>query len=477
MRFLLALFLVAPLSAFAANYYVTQSGAGSANGTSTGNAWSMATYNASAVPTAGDTVFFTGTITSQVSPRTNGSSSARLTLDFSGATLAGSSDPKILLSNRSFVTLNGGTVTGDQDVVSFGVLGNSNVSHDITVQNFNWTSGTESSTGALVENYYSYNLLIQNNHVERQRSLINSDTVLCHDLTIRNNWFTTSRNTVDQTDIVFIGDAYNVTIEGNYFLQRAPGAITGRHNDVIQTYQKGGSNAGTPYGWVIRYNWIELDVTSGSGDTSFLMMERMANNGSVAALKIYGNVFFGTDADSASNNGVSAGGFESNAVTYFVNNTVIRKNGPDNTIAFGPGGTLYARNNVGQADPGMSGTFIRVNTPLGTYWDYNLFYNFVSATSYLGSHGGTSDPKFLDYANNKFSARDDTSPMRGKADSSIGSEFGQGLAPGATWPGPKLVARPAGGWDLGAYQGGGTTTTPPPTVVPPSDASIQIDVK
>ena len=50
--------LIAALTSEAASHYVTQSGAGSANGTSLGNAWSVASFNASGTPAAGDLCWF-----------------------------------------------------------------------------------------------------------------------------------------------------------------------------------------------------------------------------------------------------------------------------------------------------------------------------------------------------------------------------------------------------------------------------------
>jgi hypothetical protein len=56
------LFLLAPLTSYAASYYVTMPGGGNQSGTAAAP-WSLAAFNASTKPTGGDTVIFTGTFT------------------------------------------------------------------------------------------------------------------------------------------------------------------------------------------------------------------------------------------------------------------------------------------------------------------------------------------------------------------------------------------------------------------------------
>lgn len=464
----LLLICLLPVPLFAANYYVTQSGAGSANGSSAANAWSVATFNASTVPAGGDIVTFSGTITSTVAPAKSGTGNGtgRLTLDFSGATLTGA-DPAIRISGKAYLNLNGGTLgsSATGTAVTFG----GTQSHDITVQDWTQTNG-DTSTASFIECTYCYNLVIANNKLTNMAHFIVGDSILNHDIRIANNSVSTGHNVTDQTDIIFLGDAYNVIIEGNKLLQQTEGATSGRHNDCMQTYMKGGGNAGHPYGWIIRYNWIELDVRTGSGDTSWLMLENMANSGGVDACKIYSNVFVGAATDDGSNNGMAPNSNDSSAVFRFYNNTVIRKNGPDNTIRFLAPGTLYAENNVGFATSGGGGTYLSWSMTQGR-WDYNCFYNFGASSTYTGAHGSTADPKLSDVTNSVFTARDDTSPLRNKGDSTIGAEYAQGIAPTATWPNPQLVVRATAAWDIGAYQGGGAA------VVPPSSATIDIQVK
>jgi len=77
-------------NAFATDYYVTQSGAGDTDGTSLDNAWSVANFNSTGNWDSsenadkidpGDTVYFSGSITSQVLPAGSGTSGNYITID------------------------------------------------------------------------------------------------------------------------------------------------------------------------------------------------------------------------------------------------------------------------------------------------------------------------------------------------------------------------------------------------------------
>src|SRR5260221_12800581 len=56
------------LTAFAANYYVTELGGGNHSGTSLGNSWSIGDFNRRGKPTVVDTGFFFGIFTSTLIP-------------------------------------------------------------------------------------------------------------------------------------------------------------------------------------------------------------------------------------------------------------------------------------------------------------------------------------------------------------------------------------------------------------------------
>jgi hypothetical protein len=441
-----------------ASYYVTQSGAGSKNGTSLGNAWSVANYNASGSPTGGDTVFFSGTITSQPVIATGGtSSSVVLTLDFSAATISVAADPEININGQNYVTLLGGTFSLDSGghwLVNCGGAGVQ--AHDISVENFTYTGPPgDSGTSGFFDIRRCSNILVQGNTMDNVESGVLSEGGSISNITIRNNWIRTSTNTIDQSDIVFISDAANVLIEGNKFIQQTPGANSGRHNDGIQTYKSGSSAAINPTNWTIRYNWIELAVTTGSGDNSWTMIENMAGQ---PALKEYSNVFVGTGASLPGGNG-NAIHFGTNASdTYYIyNNTWYKHALPINATNFGNSndgpGTMYIRNNVGGADATCSCTMLNWTFSAGAAWNKNFFLNWDGCSSTNTGSGGSCNTNllFTSAAANNFSTQSG-SPLRNAGDSTIGSEFNQGIAPGATWPNPTLVTRSSGSWDVGAFQ-------------------------
>jgi hypothetical protein len=449
---LLQLLLWLPLSSFAASYYVTQSGAGSQNGADPADAWSLASYNETTIPSGGDTVFFSGIFTSKIVARSGGTGNgaSRLTLDLTAATInAGAVTPYLSLGGHSYITVNGGTFGSPgssvgRDIISFG-----GDLHDITIQKTTWTGDPEGVAG-WVDVTHGYNVLIQNNHADNVGADgVWSDGAATHDVVIQNNFIRTSLSSAVDIDVIQIADAANVTIQGNKLINRAVSSERS-HQDVIQTYMKGGSDHAHPTNWIIRYNWLEGGSVGGSGDNSWLMMENMDGN---PACQLYGNVFYGNPTQNTANNGCCFNSNQPTAVFYFYNNTVIRTTVPDNTIRFLAPGQLYAENNVGMCSPPTTGTcLVWTMNELGR-WDHNFFYQFPYATSKdSGPHGSIrANPSFDNFSGADFSLASG-SPLIGAGDGTIGPQYAKGIAPGAKWPNPKLVSRSAGAWDVGAYQ-------------------------
>jgi hypothetical protein len=436
------------LTAFAANYYVTQVGGGSHNGSSIGNSWSVTDFNGKTTPHGGDTVIFTGTFTSTIAPACNGSGNGagRLILNFAGAVL-NAADPRLHFSNRSYLTVIGGTLGPSYSggLIEFNPNGGEQ-SHDITIEGWKYT-GAANGVAVFVVLDHVYNLVVSNCTVDNVSMFVVGGSTLNHDIDITGCYARTSTDTTKQDDVIHISDVANVTIEKCKLINRAPSSSI-NHNDIIQTYTKNGSNPGNPTNWVIRYNWIEMQHSSGTGDASFLMMQSMAGN---PALKLYANVFFGSAT--IGNNGVCVG--RDNGGSYYCyNNTFVRHNDPDNTVRFNDSGTLYVKNNVGMSDPsvGVYQHFINWTMAIGA-WDYNFWYLTYTSSRYAGPHGSVSlNPLFRNYAGEDFSLASN-SPLLGKADRSIGAEYSFGIARGATWPNPALVSRTATttSWDPGAY--------------------------
>jgi len=487
--------LLLPLSAFATNYYVTQSGTGT--GTSSSSPWSVANYNASTKPTGGDTVFVSGTITSTLSPGSGGTSSAPLIIDASAADFTPASGSAALIISSDYVTFTqGGTFSGGSGNLKSHVQGgtmkmpskiasypNNFLIHadggqgNISIDGVTVIGNGTDQLGNFFSGRMINNLTIQNCYGTGAQDFFFADSGPPHDITLQNNYWVTGTNITGETDVVHFGDAYNVTIQGNFFRNIAPGASASRHNDVIQCYQSGGWGSASPYNLIIRYNWIETEGTTAvdpatSGDMSWLMLESLAG-GSKPSCKIYGNVFRGF-SDSVANNGICANANGTGA-WYVYNNTVITSAGrPGNTIRFlANTGTesAYIRNNVGYDPTGAAGTYLTWEFKVGALWNCNWFYNWNNPlnliTGLLGAPN--TNPQLTSPSTGDFSTSS-TSPLRGKGDSTLGSEYNQGIASGAKWPNPTLVAR-GSSWDVGAYQSSGGSSSEAP-----SNAKISVTV-
>ncbi len=465
-------------SATAASYYVNQSGAGSKNGLSLGNAWSVATYNASSLPGGGDTVLFSGTITSTITPKTSGTGngSGRLTLDFTSANLA---PPAIVVGGANYITLKGGPVATDSGGHSV-IYCNTSAAHDVTVSGFTFIGAAgNSGTDAFIElSHNCNNWTVSNNTADNVVNAVIADGGSVSGLDIANNFMRSSTNTVQQTDVLFLPDCTNCTIEGNKLVNRASGSSSnGRHNDVIQTFRSGSSNAVNPGNWVIRYNWIERAETDGSGgNMSWNEIEGLAGSGTHWAGKWYGNVYVGGSASWDGGNGVDIHADETGQTAsdtnYFYNNTLYLHSDPVNPLRLGAGdgpATVYFRNNALSGDTSGcldSGNCPQVSYTAGAPFDYNFFYNWNGncSSAFSGAHGScATNPQFNNTGSNTFSLNS-ASSLINAGDSTIGSEYAFGICAGATWPNPSLCPRSAGKWDVGAYQSGAAPSQPsPPT--------------
>lgn len=457
------LLLLAASSEAATTYWVTQAGAGSGNGTSLENAWSLASFHSSGVPTGGDTVNFRGTFTGTVTAKSGtGDGASRLTMDFGGATV-----PSVDIGGEAYLTLVGGVIAGTTTGSLFPF---SSTIHDITITN--WTYGTDTIDRAaqvlVSAAAVNYNVVIDSCSFSNASMLVNLYGSPSHDITVRNTFFWQSLDISAQNDIIKLAGGYNVLVEGCKIVSRAPPDQSDppgdpRHNDIFQTWS-GGQD------WVIRYNWIELCPPSGNeaGDSSFMMMEGMDG-----AIKIYGNVFIGgTRSGIQCANGIDFNGNASGCTVYFYNNTVITKNGPRLTLRFESPGSAYVRNNIGtdSTSPLMDNFIYNWSMTEAADWNYNWFYNCGGATAtHTGANGGTTDPVFSDYANNVFTLQS-SSPCKASGND-LGSEYNQGIDEDATWPNPTLATRTS--WDVGAYvygtAGGGGTA--PSITAQPQNAS------
>jgi len=448
------LFFLFCTTAGATNYYVTVSGAGAQNGADLDNAWSEANYEASSSPGGGDTVYFSGSGFGQIVVPTSGSGDgvSRLTLDFGtySATIDG-----VYLKNRSYLNVNGGTIASDTTESHLMKFDSSNGSY-ITIAD--WTHDADTDTGgnhfAIIN--WADNVVIENNHMTDICGFVNNYSGANNDITIRNNyvWQSTAGGDQKQCDMITLGDSINVTIEGNYFEMRSTAGHPSGHQDIIQTYEGGGTTHQKPYNWTIAYNFFAMNAAAGGdGRHSWLMLENFVNSN---ACYIYGNVFVGRSTSASATNGISPNANGSSSHFYFYNNTIyLEAARPGNTIRFVGSGTVHTANNVGYAtsDPG---TFLEWEMSEGGDWDYNHWSHDCSA-AYRGPNGGCSisASDFINPGDDNFSLASESDLVGAGTD--LGSPYNYGIAPGATWPDPELVER-TGTWDVGAYEYEADTT-------------------
>jgi hypothetical protein len=482
MKHLILIFLALIVRVQAANYYVTQSGAGNRDGSSAANAWSVSDFNASTRPTGGDSVFFTGILSSGLNPSASGTSAAQLLLDLKEATLS----TTVTINSKNYLTLKGGT-----SAMTSGTAIKPTSANHLVVEKWAFQNSDINSWPTFSYSSYCTNLEFRDCRISNcgYAWLGNNDSGIlitgCDVISSQNG----TTNTGNQTDLVHLGGAQNVTIEKSKIILRAPGSAKAgsdgsyRHNDVIQTFATGGSNGKAPRDWTIRYCWIENQNVSpaSDGNSSWLMIEAQGGY-----FKIYSNVFVCPGNAGGINNGVHMGsGKAAGDQHVFYNNTVVKKgNAPGAAISYndankpaGQGnGTLFCVNNIAYcpltgANQGSTANNLRIGQISNNFW-----YNFSNHPSNVGAippgPGGssTTDPGFVSFDGNDFSLAPN-SPCRGAGDNSLGAEYNQGIAPGATWPNPTVVNR-TGAWDVGAYvSNAGPPPSPTPTPSPTASPS------
>ncbi|MCK5606254.1 right-handed parallel beta-helix repeat-containing protein, partial [Candidatus Pacearchaeota archaeon] len=226
---------------WATNYYVAQSGAGSYDGATIGNAWSVAHFNAGGnggnTYAAGDTIEFDGTITTTLVPAIDGTSGNVITLSNydAAAKVETSSGVGIDLTNLDYITLDDLTFyeCADHCILM-------NTSTNITVQNS--TIG-DNDAG-------SWNSQIKIGHRD--------DGADCSTIKILDNTLQDCFNHAGAPDYatritygIYIGRAKDVLIEGNsigtvghtsiFIAQNSPNIddVVIRDNDICNKWHYG----------------------------------------------------------------------------------------------------------------------------------------------------------------------------------------------------------------------------------------------
>lgn len=491
----------------ATTYFVTQSGAGSANGSTLGNAWSVANFNTagnwSSTPgtsgkiSPGDTVTLNGTFTGSLNTQGDGASGNVITINFaSGAKFSASpySGTAITVKNNyltvdgvdntqvRFESLANGTGLASQVDCTFVVVLSA---HDVTVKNckcgphYIRTIGPE-------QNQYGTAIFV------------NSSSANCNNFTADNNVFSnmfngivtnwgngasgvtiTNNNLSYQNWGIGIGDRGNagdsltgVLVKGNNVSQWANWddtslANNNHHNGVFLVWNNG---TGTVDGAVIANNFF-------GANTGGTMSGQVHSNGNVTNLYVINNVFAPGLGDSIGNAACYVWGLYATTTISIYNNTFVQP--------YGAGGTAGA---LLQNSYSTSTNFIFRNNlmtgPLFAFvnWfpytggvntrNHNSYYAGGSTLNFGGPGGNdplstwqgwgydldaiTTDPKLVGSGNYQIQA---SSPAVGTGTNltSLGIAALNKDALGNN--------RPATGpWDIGAYEygaggGGGITFT------------------
>jgi hypothetical protein len=385
-------FLFLPALAYAAThlYHVTQKGAGYRTGKSLANAWSVSDFNSSANWSKidhpdridpGDTVYFSGTITSALYPQGSGSSGNSITLDGYEA------------DDTTYMNLSesSGRAKIDRNIdTDFGIYVKGH--NHITVQDFEITDINQGiylapgSTYIVVKRTYIYEC--DNGIIIYGASYITIGGSSGHGNVVKNVGRDTSHE-----DIGITGPTHDVIISYNHLYADSAswgidgimndGANTNKvlieynsihsHNRVGGTGEGGIDIKGNAYDWIIRFN----DIYDHDNEHGILLNPSDNRNYSCDKIYIYGNRLHG-HANLAFGSGNEKG--ESHDEIYFFSNLVYN-NGEDGAVLLGDSGTSLS-----------NGTFIFNNT-----FSENAYASDDYSDSHLWWHTG-----YLTLKNNIF---------------------------------------------------------------------------
>jgi hypothetical protein len=428
--------LSANAASAASAIYLAQNAQGASDGTSCANARPASWFNSgsnwgsgSTQITPGSTVYLCGSISTSLTFQGSGVSGSPITVDGTGATYAGTFNT----ANRSWWQVqNVQWVSGYGQELIYIDGGSNGV--------FRRNSSDDFSGGDAV-------FLAQYN-----------GSVLPSAMTISGNYIRTTAADLGNTqhDIIATEGSTGVMIEGNHLEMRAGGTGSNAHNDVIQTWQKGGTSGGPPSNWTIRYNRIVMN-SAAANDRSWTMLENLSGTN-----YIYGNLFLGI-AGASQANGICINSSAGGAVFHIYGNTIVAKNSAsNNTFNLADAGQAIIRNNII-----YTGNQTALYGNMQVSRDHNIWFGSNIPSCAAGELCGV-DPKFVDYSGNNFSLQS-SSPANGVG-VALGSPYDKAFPAGAAWPSPTLSQR-SGNWSLGAFEG--TSAAPAPTALaPPSNLRI-----
>jgi hypothetical protein len=433
------LFLLILVRLTAATYYVTQAGAGSADGSSLGNAASIATL-ASHTAAAGDTISLNGTITSQIVVHNGGSSGSPVTYLFaSGAKMSKGTwggAAALDIGGNSYVTVDGGA-TGTIG----GYNGNPALANGIIESTTNGTGLTTQNNDGGITSHDCHNVIVKGLVIRNMyvRTTGGTDTNQ-YGIGFYDFWNGgTAPSNVTCTNCIFHDEStgcgfdygpsastlemsfctsYNCNWGGNAGDHGASSTLTGLlvHDNYFYNWQTWtSSNAGVQaalhhngfYGWaesggslrtVSAYNNF-----CGPGYDSTQSSAGLFFSGDIGSITIYNNILYADSGGSSSDGLIMVWKYKgANDTNLFVyNNTIVSTGSAGVGIEVFSGGgsgtvtaTYTVKNNViSTTATAIADYYNTLNTLVA---DYNIGYNLNSSESYNSSSTGSAG--FMNFA-------------------------------------------------------------------------------
>jgi hypothetical protein len=422
-----------PLYAAANNYYVTQNGSGTKNGLSLSNAWSVSDFNSSANWSAiddsgkidpGDTVYFSGLITTGLLPQGSGAPQNYITLDgyeadniafLNLSESAGRAkidltleDSGIRLSGKSYITIQDFEITDCEHAIYV-----SDSSDWITIKrsymylcdrngiyigsgSLGVTIGGASGDGNVIKNIGvdtagadvvlcdADNVIISYNHLYADNSRWGIDGVVptcatSHDILIEYNSIHGHNHLTNGEDGIDLKDgAYNIII---------------RYNKISDHYRDPESSSGSPTGLKVNNadnvyiygNWFENNETN-------LYLSNRENHDNIY---VFSNLFIASEDSAISDN---SAGFDAND-HYYYNNTFSQNaysptNSNHTSLRINTNDGVIAKNNIIYKSRPNESDYIQVylfnQAGDNTILDYNRYY-WPGKRSKLFTNGSSGD--------------------------------------------------------------------------------------
>jgi hypothetical protein len=495
------------------NVYIAQSSTGSANGSACADAYAVSFFNSSSNWGTGSseigpgtTVHLCGTISTDLTAQGNGTSGSPITILFEpGATISQPvcSGACLTISNRSYITVDGGTNGIIQNTANGSALAYQDASNgigadpctnctikNVTIQNIyvhssdTDTSGNAGDTGGIDAS--GSGLTIADNTIDNVRGGIyvnEDDTPTDSNLRFYGNniydsnygfWFAFYNNAGGSS----LGPFY---VYNNHIHDHANWDTTSDtfHHDGIMVYSSGSPVTDVEGGMYIYNN--RFDGTTGSDATADLFFPGTGDGSEISAdsnVYIFNNVF--THTDNAPGNGVLT---LHSADIRLWNNTIVDPNNNVNaSLEMNYTGTFDLRNNLFDSGNIQVDDFNTSTVKLSPVPDYDFFANGGSnafvCDGYYPSPSGFSkwqscsggDSHGTAYGGTFSLNSDDSLPTGspaigagGNLTSTCSGQPNPGL--GALCEDINGTPRPSSGaWDAGAYEHASSSSSSPPTV-------------